>query len=76
MLRISKRLGVMPEDVPAMLDGIILPSRADNKRILGGEQPELIGPAQKLAEIMVREKMLANKVDASVAIDTNFTSCY
>lgn len=76
MLRISKRLGVSTDDVPAMLDGIILPSRADNKRILGGDQPELIGPAQRLAEIMVQEKMLANKVDARVAIDTDFTACY
>jgi NitT/TauT family transport system substrate-binding protein len=76
MLRISKRLGVKPTDIPAMLDGIILPSRDDNKRILGGERPGLIEPAHKLAEILVQEKMLANRVDASVAIDPEFTACY
>ena len=76
MLRISKRLGVEPDDIPAMMDGIILPTRADNKRILGGDKPQLIAPAQKLAEIMVQEKMLTNRVDASAAIDITFASCY
>lgn len=75
-LRVSKRLGVKADEIPVMMDGIVLPSRADNKRILGGDNPEIIAPARKLAEIMVREKMLSTPVDVSVAIDTSFANCY
>jgi len=76
MLRISKRLGVTPDDIPKMLDGIVIPTRVDNKRILGGNDPEIIAPARKLASIMFEEKMLTRIVDASVALDPSFAECY
>lgn len=76
MVRISKRLGLKPSDIPSMLDGIILPSRDDNKSILGGDQPKLLPPAEKLAKIMLQEKMLKHRVDLSEALDADFTSCY
>jgi NitT/TauT family transport system substrate-binding protein len=75
-LRISKRLGVSADDMAAMMDGIILPSPEDNKHILGGEKPGLILPAQRLAEILVKEKLISSMVDVSMAIDSSFASCY
>lgn len=75
-IRMSKRLGVKPEEIPAMMEGIILPTRAENKKILGGDIPALLEPAKRLSEILVKEKMIDRIIDASVAIDTSFTSCY
>lgn len=75
-IRMSKRLRVKPEEIPAMLEGIIIPSRAENKKILGGEKPSILDPAHKLSEILVEEKMIKGMIDISVAIDTSFTSCY
>lgn len=75
-LRMSKRLRVKPEEIPAMLEGIILPTREENKKILGGEMPSILEPAHKLSEVLVEEKMIKGMVDASVAIDTSFASCY
>lgn len=75
-LRISKRLGVSASDIPAMLDGIILPSTAENKRILSGQTPALIKPAEKLAKILLQEQFLSNLVDPRVAIDPDFANCY
>lgn len=74
--RISKRLGIKPEEVPGMMDGIILPTRAENKKILGGENPSILEPAHRLSEILVKEKMLDHMIDARVAVDASFVSCY
>jgi NitT/TauT family transport system substrate-binding protein len=74
--RMSKRLAVKPEEVPAMMEGIILPTRAENKKILGGEKPGLLEPAQRLAEILYQDKRINSMVDISKVIDTSFTSCY
>lgn len=75
-LRMSKRLGVAPEDIPAMMEGIIIPTTAENKRILGGDKPTLIDPANRLANILLKEKLISQSVDVSAAIDPTFTSCY
>lgn len=75
-IRMSKRLRVKPEEIPAMLEGIILPTRDENKKILGGKTPSILKPAHKLSEILVEEKMIKGMVDASVALDTSFISCY
>lgn len=75
-VRMSKRLRVKPEEIPAMLEGIILPTRAENKKILGGDKPSILAPAHQLSKILVKEKMINGMIDASVAIDNSFTSCY
>lgn len=75
-IRISKRLGIMPEEVPKMMQGIILPTREENKKILGGDNPSLLEPAHKLSELLVKEKMIDGMIDVSVAIDTSFANCY
>lgn len=55
-VRMSKRLKVKPEDIPAMLEGIVIPTREENKKILGGDTPSILAPAHKLSEIMFEEK--------------------
>lgn len=74
--RMSKRLGVKAEEIPAMLEGIILPTREENKKILGGEMPSILKPAHKLSEVLVEEKMIKGMIDAGVALDTSFVNCY
>lgn len=75
-LRISKRMGVKPADIPVMMEGIVLPGPDDNKRILGGDQPGIIEPAGRLSEILMREKILPGLVDVRPALDPEFTGCY
>lgn len=74
--RMSKRLGVKAEEVPAIMEGIILPGREETKKILGGETPALLEPAKRLSEILVKEKMIRSMIDVNVAIDKSFTDCY
>lgn len=74
--RISKRLGVKPEEFTAMLDGIILPTRAENAQMLGGENPGLLEPAERLNQIMQLEGQLSRDIDPKPAIDKDFASCF
>lgn len=74
--RITKRLGLEVKDFDNLMAGIILPSTDENRKILGGKEPELIKAADKLARIMLEEQMLTSHVNAGNAIDTSFASCY
>ena len=74
--RITHRLGLKITDYDSLLDGIILPDVKTNKELLGGEDPGLLQPSRRLSDIMFKEKQLLRKIDASIAIDSDFTSCY
>lgn len=74
--RITRRLGLKPDDYDALMDGLILPDIDVNRNLLSGDKPGLIEPARRLGEIMQREKQLSRKVDATPAIDPSFASCF
>lgn len=74
--RIGKRLGVSVADYEQMARGITLPGRQDNKRILGGDKPELLGPAERLSDIMREEQQISAPVDTRSAIDPGFAACF
>lgn len=73
--RISKRLKVTENDYRQMVQGIIVPSREDNRRLLAGASPALLTPAAKLAVMMQTEGQLKHPVDAGAAIDATFQDC-
>lgn len=74
--RITKRLDLDVREFDNLLDGIILPTKNMNYKLLGSDAPGLLGPAKKLAKIMLNEQQLSKSVDASVAIDKQFATCY
>ena len=73
--RITKRLGMDTKDFKGMMDGIILPTPDENKRILGGNKPEILTPAAKLVEIMRNEKMI-QQVNINQILAPEFASCF
>lgn len=73
--RMGKRLGMPLDTFKTMTGGLIQPSRDDNRRLLGGSKPELLGSAQRLAAIMEREHLTKGLVDATLSIDPGFQSC-
>lgn len=74
--RISNRLNIDISDYAPMMAGLVLPDIDNNHRLLGGEQPGIIAPAQKLVQIMLNEKQLSRPVDILPALDSSFTRCY
>lgn len=74
--RITKRLGVEKSDFKFMMDGLKLGNASLNKKILSGNSPSILEPSSNLIGIMLKEKMIKNKVDINMAIDTSFSSCY
>ena len=75
LARMGKRLGKTPQEFRAMLDGLLLPTLADNLRMLGSATPEILGPAKRLNEVMVREKQLPGPIDIAASLDPAIQSC-
>jgi NitT/TauT family transport system substrate-binding protein len=73
--RMSKRMGVDMEIFRASVEGIKVPSRQENQRLLGGKTPALLVPAGRLVEIMLRAHMIPAPVDIATAIDPGFEAC-
>jgi len=74
-VKISRRLGVSESDYHQMLKGIIIPDKKTVKAMLGGEKPELVPAANRLASILQKERLIKDFADVSGAIDTDFVSC-
>lgn len=73
--RMGKRLGSDAEGYRAMLAGLVLPTRADNQRLLAGDAPEILKPARLLAGVMLQGKPLDHAVDFSESLDPVFQAC-
>ncbi|CAD6881248.1 Hydroxymethylpyrimidine ABC transporter, substrate-binding component [Methylomonas albis] len=71
----GKRLGMDAEAFSAAIGGLKVPSRQENQRLLGGNQPGLLTPARRLSDIMQHRQMLSEAVDIAASIDTSFTNC-
>jgi len=61
--RIAKRQGVSCREFQRSLEGIEVPDRAGNERLLTGSRPELLAPAERLAGVMLRNGLLRRPVD-------------
>lgn len=73
--RMGKRLGMDVEAFRVAMGGLKVPSRQDNHHLLGGNEPSLLAPAQRLSDIMQRGNMLPGPAHIAASIDTRFTSC-
>ncbi len=56
--RMQKRLKISPEDVLQSYDGLHLPDRAENRKLLDGETPALLPVAKRLRDVMFAKGLL------------------
>ena len=68
--RMQKRLKLSPEDVLKSYDGLRLPDRAENDKLLGGPSPALLSIINRLQEVMLRKSLL----QAAVKLDSIFSA--
>lgn len=61
----APRLGLTPEAVQAAYTGLSLPDLKENRRLLNGSPPPLEITAGKLATLMLRERLLAQKIEVN-----------
>jgi NitT/TauT family transport system substrate-binding protein len=73
--KMGKRLGMDQPTYSATMGGLILPSREENRRLLGGNAPALLPPAQRLSGIMQKERLIAAPANPADAIDPSFQTC-
>jgi len=74
--QMSKRLAMDPSLYQAMMDGLKVPDRQENISLLGGTQPTIIKPAEKLAQTMLSADLLATAAVPAAALAPEFlTSC-
>ncbi len=63
--RMAPRLGLTPAAVQSGYASLVLPDLAENHRLLGGTPAPLETTAAQLAALMLREKLLARKIDVT-----------
>lgn len=73
--QMGKRLGVDLTTFKEMMKGLFVPSMDENNKLLAGNKPDFLAPANNLASIMLKEKQLSKMVDVSVALDDKFMAC-
>lgn len=62
--RIARRAGIDCREIQASLGRIRIPDRAENERLLAGPSPALLSPAERLADVMLRNGLLRRQVEA------------
>lgn len=59
---LGARLGLMPAQVPAFLDGLSMPGLPENHQWLAGTQPRLLASARHLEQVMLKARLLTRSV--------------
>jgi len=59
---IARRLKISPQEVTASYDGLTLPDRTENLRLLGGEQPALRTTVRRLGQVLLDSALLRRPV--------------
>lgn len=72
---IARRLGVSTEEYQSMSNGITIPAREENLRMLGGKLPAIMTAAGKMNEVMLKEGLLKRSVDIRQALDAGVEDC-
>lgn len=70
--RMSKRMGIDPGLYREMMNGLLVPAREENLRLLSGNSPAILKPAQKLAQSMLEAKLLPVAVDPAAVLAPEF----
>lgn len=71
-VKMALRETMTPEEFTATLQGLELPDRAANARLLGPGQDNLVPALRRLSDIMVQYKLLLRPVDPSGLLDARF----
>ena len=71
-VRMSPRLMVNPPEANTQFEGLVLSSLDDNIKLLSGTKPQLTLSIVNLVELMLKQKLLAKKVDAKYLIYGGF----
>ena len=72
LARMARRSGVMPADVGAALDGMLLPDAAANRAMFEGKDSGLAQTARKLAQVMHESGLLGGTLDTAPLLEHRF----
>lgn len=66
--RIAKRIGISGKEYLDSLNGLKIPDRAENIRLLEGAAPTILAAAQRLADAMLQKKLLHAPVNPAALL--------
>jgi len=72
-LKMSKRLGISPQQVRDSFELIILPDRKTNTELLAASDSELLATIKKLNRVLIKHQLLDSKVSTSDLLSNRFT---
>ena len=67
---LGRRTQTSGKDMSQALEGLILPDRAENLRLLTGHPPAITAPLQHLAQVMQSQHLLSQPVDGQRLLST------
>jgi NitT/TauT family transport system substrate-binding protein len=70
--RLAARLNLPPSEVLGAFKGLILPTPANNYRLLAGDQPQLQPIAKRVADILHNAGLVAQRDDLANLIDGSY----
>lgn len=73
--KMGRRIKSTGTEYQEMMGGLLVPDRADNKKLLSGGDPALFQSAKRLYEIMLKQKLVETKADIISIIDPNYQEC-
>ena len=67
--RISRRLGITPDEFVQSLEGLKIPDHRDNVGLIGGDAPALVQSAQRLQKTMTTHGLLDQPLPVAELVD-------
>lgn len=74
LYRMAPRLGVEPDRVPFLFEGLLLPNLLNNKRLMVGSPSKIDRVGNKIIEVMSQSGLINGPVNIDNLVDSRFVS--
>lgn len=74
LYRMAPRLGVEPDQVPFLYEGLLLPNPLHNQRLMNGTPSKLESVGEKIINVMWQSNLIESQVNVDNLVDPSFVS--
>ncbi|WP_420554207.1 ABC transporter substrate-binding protein [Neptuniibacter marinus] len=74
LYRMAPRLGMEPDLIPFLFEGLLLPNRSNNQRLMVGSPSKVERVGNKIIEVMAQSGLLNAPVNTDNLVDSRFVS--
>lgn len=74
LYRMAPRLGMEPDLIPFLFEGLLLPNRSNNQRLMKGTPSELDRVGGEIVQVMTQSALIKEPVNIKNLVDPSFVS--